>query len=159
MKTLICSLMICVSVSALQAVDPIDSFVMMDILRRLREESKAAPETPAPKNGEVFAHAVVAPSGVALPSAVEGLKGQQGDLTDIMGNEASKSLEGANIPSSDARVVLREKETKEDLAKYGLISNQQPNGDESLNHADLDLKLGRPNPSAGIVRNAELAEK
>jgi hypothetical protein len=147
--------MICVSVSALQAVDPIDSFVMMDILRRLREEPKAAPETPAPKNGKVFAHAEIAPSGAALPSAVEGLKGQQSDLTDVMGNEVSKSLESANIPSSDARVALQQEETKEDL-KLGPISEQKPNGDETLNQAELDLKLGRPNPSAGIVRNAEL---
>lgn len=149
--------MIGASFSALQAVDVLDGFFMAQMAQMMRNpQPQKMPEAPTHKNGELFTHAEVAKSGIALPSAAERLEGKQGDLVEVMSNAASKSLEGANIPSSDARVVLQQEETKEDFAKFGPASEQRPNGDESQNNADLDLKLGRPNPSANLVRNAEV---
>lgn len=143
--------MICVSVSTLHAA------FMDGALKALMERGKPYSEQkPLVDQKNIFVHADIAPSGVALPSAAEGLEGQQSDLVNVLHNPAGKSLESANIPSSDARVVLQQKETEEDLERFGPASEQKPNGDESLNNADLDLKLGRPNPSAGIVRNAEV---
>lgn len=156
MKTLICSCIVLLSVSApaLWA----DFGIAGGFFEALMlKNQRYTEQPPLVDKKNIFERATVSP---VLPSQAEVLEGEQGDLAGVMSNAAaSKGLEGASIPSSEARVELQKAETIEDLAKFGPVSGQGPNEDESLNKAPLDLTLGNSNRSAGIIRRAELADK
>jgi hypothetical protein len=154
MKTLMGSFVVLLSVSApsLWADYGITSGFLEALMLKDQPHTE---QPPLVDEKNIFEHAEVAP---VLKSQAEILEGEQSDLAGVMSNAASKSLESANIPSSDARVELQKAEAEEDLAKYGPVSGRGPNEDESLNKADLDLKLRNSNPSAArIVRRAEPA--
>jgi hypothetical protein len=111
-----------------------------------------------PKNP--FEHAEVAPSGVAIPSEAEVLKGSSDTISTLRTadeNNANAEFESATV--SDVRQELHRKETLEDL-QYGPTASQTPNEDESSKKADLDLKLLNPNPTASsMLREAEAGKK
>ena len=123
--------------------------VLLSVLMANRQVH-AQSENPEVKN-EILEHAQVEVSAIALPSQAEVLAGQQGDAESVMNNTMGKALEDANIPSSDARKALQERETVEDL-KNPVVSGQGPHENES----ELDWKLSNPNPdSASTLRKAE----
>lgn len=147
MRMLICNCMVFLSVTVLCARD-LDG-VLLSVLMANRQVL-AQSEKPEVKN-EILEHAQVEVSAVALPSQAEVLAGQQGDAESVMNNTKGNALEDANIPSSDARKALQERETVEDL-KNPVVSGQGPYENES----ELDWKLSNPNPdSASTLRKAE----
>lgn len=156
MKALIYSCIAVLSVSApsLYAEYSIMSGGLFEALMLKSKPHTEQPPLVDKKN--IFEHAEVKPSGVALPSGAEALGGPQKDLDGLLSNDAG-SLKDALV--AGPRDELKKQETQEDLERYGPVSEQRLNGDESLANAELDLKVSKPNPSAGIVRRAELAEK
>ncbi len=146
MKTLFCSCLL-VLASALYADMP-DGFFEKYLASMFTPHAK--PEAPEQKNGKILEHSEITPS---VTSEAEVLEGPIEDPAKALENKNKVILAGADVPSP-ARAELHTQESIEDL-KYGPISGQGPNEDESLREADLDLKLLNPNPSGtDAVRNA-----
>ena len=141
--------MVFLSVTALCARD-LDG-VLLSVLMANRQVH-AQSEKPEVKN-EMFEHAQVKASAVALPSHAEVLAGQQGDAESVMNNTEGNALEDANIPNP-VRDELHGQETVQDL-NNPVVSGQGP----YENKSELDWKLSNPNPeSASALRKADPTE-
>lgn len=150
MKLLVCSCTILLS-SYLLASDLFEG--PLSIMMQLRQPH-TQPTVPEKSNGQIFRHAEVAPSGVAVPSEAEALTGVPEDPVNILNSPNRKILENGAV--SGALEEFKAEETREDLQQYGPMASQIPNEDESLGNADLDLKLSSSNPNASsTLRTAE----
>ena len=154
MKALICTSLIVASISMLQAGDLMGDGALKVLMNTQKPHSEQGPNDSF-KRDNPFSH------------AEEGKKGLNDSLVmiekeklliqdDLAENKASDILNDAQ-DKNPVKEELAKQEALEDQ-KFGVMTGQDPNGDESKMLNDLDLKIpGFNKHAAGMFNQAQVA--
>lgn len=145
MKALICTSLIVasVSISMVQAVDLMGDGALRVLMDAQKPHSQQGPNESF-NTGNPLNHAESKGSVTSLADEL----GNADPAVDLGAN--NKDILGNAVPANEVRDELRKQEAFDDQ-KYGVMSGQGANEDESLKKAPFDLKWLNPNPQSAVI--------